>query len=148
MKKVLLIMVAVMGLAFAANAQNIGIRFGGVENLGAELSGQFGLGSSRLEVDLGWWHNYGIFGSAIWQHTSNIIGGLGWFAGAGAHLGIYDKKFNETGAFALAAMGQLGLEYDFVIPIQLTLDWRPALYVIPSFTPRFSDVAFGIRYRF
>ena len=40
MKKLLLVLVAVLGLSFAANAQNIGGRFGGGKGYGAELSYQ------------------------------------------------------------------------------------------------------------
>ena len=54
MKKVLLIMVAVLGFAFAANAQNaIGLRFGGGSSYGEEISYQKDLGANRLEFDLG-----------------------------------------------------------------------------------------------
>ena len=55
MKKLLLVLVAVMGLTFAANAQNIGVRLGGGQGFGAELSYQQGLGGmNRLEADLGY----------------------------------------------------------------------------------------------
>jgi hypothetical protein len=56
MKKFALILVAVFGLAFAANAQNwIGVRGAFGSSYGAELSFQHGFNANnRLELDLGW----------------------------------------------------------------------------------------------
>ena len=54
MKKVFLVLVAVIGFAFAANAQNnLGVRLGtGSYGHGAEISWQHGMGSNnRLELD-------------------------------------------------------------------------------------------------
>ena len=74
MKKLFLVLVAVMGLTFAANAQDnaIGVRLGGGQGYNAEISFQKGLGVSRLEFDLGYhnWENAGSFSlAALYQNA-------------------------------------------------------------------------------
>ena len=55
MKKIILAIAAVFVLSMTANAQNnLGVRIGGGQGYGAELSWQHGLGANRLELDLGW----------------------------------------------------------------------------------------------
>lgn len=82
-----------------------------------------------------------------------IDGGFNWYAGFGGGLGSwsYDSNYNDNnGNFGFVA-GDLGLEYDFEIPLQLSLDIRPELYFGSSsyrennFGP---DVALGIRFQF
>ena len=151
MKKVLLIMVAVMGLAFAANAQNnLGLRFGGGQGYNAEISWQHGLGGNRLEADLGW-ANYKDASSfsltGIYQFVFDLPYNFAWFIGPGASFGMATVEGELK--FALALAGQVGIEYDFAaIPLQLSLDVRPRLNVIPSTTFRWGDIALGIRYMF
>ncbi|MBR0073268.1 MAG: hypothetical protein IJP95_05465, partial [Bacteroidales bacterium] len=55
MKKILFIIAAVFTMTATANAQNnaFGLRLGGGQGYGAELSYQRGLGGNRLELDLG-----------------------------------------------------------------------------------------------
>jgi hypothetical protein len=151
MKKVLLIMVAVMGLAFAANAQNnLGARFGGGQGYNAEISWQHGLGGNRLEADLGW-ANYKDASSfsltGIYQFVFDLPYNFAWFIGPGASFCMATVEGESK--FALALAGQVGIEYDFAaIPLQLSLDVRPRLNVIPSTTFRWGDIALGIRYMF
>lgn len=157
MKKVLVLLFAVAAFGFAANAQNnaIGVRVGGGQGYNAELSGQFGLGGGRLEVDLGWGHrdwgsDLSITGAYQW--TGTIVGNFGWYAGVGAHVGFwsYDHPAGSDTDFALALVGQGGVEYKFdAVPIQLSLDIRPRLYLIPDNADfHWGDIAFGIRYCF
>ena len=58
MKKLLLVLVAVMGLSFAANAQYngkaIGVRLGGGYYNGGEISYQTPVGANRFEINAGW----------------------------------------------------------------------------------------------
>ena len=55
MKKLFLVIAAVFAMAATANAQDnaLGVRLGGGQGYGAELSFQKGLGGNRLEIDLG-----------------------------------------------------------------------------------------------
>ena len=155
MKKAFLLLIAVASLGFAANAQNaLGVRLGGGQGYGAELSYQMGMGGNRLELDLGLRSNdnYTAFNlSGIYQWTGTIQGNFGWYAGVGASLGYWswDGAHDSDSDIALAIAGQLGVEYDFkAVPIQLSLDIRPKFYVIPETDFHWGDIALGIRYMF
>ena len=51
--------------------------------------------------------------------------------------------------FAVGALAQVGLEYQFgTIPFNISLDWRPTFYVIPSTYFSATGVALAFRYRF
>ena len=45
-------------------------------------------------------------------------------------------------------MGQIGLEYEFDFPLQLTLDVRPGFDVLHASDGFVYSYAFGVRYRF
>ena len=129
MKKFILVLVAVVALGFAGNAQNaIGVRGAFGNSTSAELSYLHGLGSAnRLELDLGW-HNFKDWGSyinltGIYQWNFNISGGLGWFAGLGANVGLYTGRNDNNIGVGFDA--QIGLEYKFNIPLQVSIDFRP-----------------------
>lgn len=155
MKKIIIAIVAVFALSTAnAQIQDLGVRVGGGQGYGAELSAMWGLGGNRLETDLGWasGDHYSAFSlTGIYQWTGEIGSGFGWFAGVGARLAMWswDNAAGGGSDFALALAGQAGLEYNFdAIPIQLTLDIRPAFYLIPDTDFHWGDIALGIRYRF
>ena len=156
MKKVLLVLIAVLGLGFAASAQNwIGVRGAFGSSSGAELSFQHGFNvNNRMELDLGWnTHrhdnvNYGYFNlSAIYQWMGGIAGNFGWFAGLGANAGFWNG-YND-GKFGLGFLAQAGLEYNFqAVPFQITLDFRPQWDVLGAASGFGYAGALGIRYRF
>jgi hypothetical protein len=67
--------------------------------------------------------------------------GLRWFYGAGAYVGWQDK---ET---YLGPTGILGLDYKFAnAPVNLSLDWKPELDIIPDIN--FVPDAFALSVRF
>ena len=152
MKKLVLILVAVMGIAFAANAQNnnLGVRLGGGQGYNAELSWQHGLGGNRLETDLGWanYENLSSFSlTAIYQFVFGITDNFAWYIGPGANVGLSSHDGNTH--FGLGLAGQVGIEYVFsAIPLQLSLDIRPRFNLIPSTNFHWGDIALGIRYTF
>ena len=156
MKKIILVIAVVLTLTATANAQNnaLGVRLGGGQGYGAELSYQRGLGGNRLELDLGIRldeHFTAFDLTGIYQWTGNIAGNFGWYAGVGAGLGLWswESGYDSDGSFGLAIAGQAGLEYDFkAVPIQITLDIRPKFYILPSTDFHWGDIALGIRYRF
>ena len=152
MKKFFLVLAAVVAMGFAANAQDnaIGIRFGGGSGYGAELSYQQGLGGNRLEVDLGLSKNtdnyFHLTGMYHW--VLPISGGFNWYVGPGAQLGYCSNH-----GLGLALGGQIGIEYKFSIPLQISLDIGPLWNVlIPEHCGALStfgyDGAFSIRYCF
>lgn len=138
----------------------LGLRIGGGDGFGAEISYQRALGgdNNRLELDLGWrddkyFDAFKLVG--LYQWVWNIEGGFNWYAGAGAGLGNvtikddWNDRYVDDGLFALLA-GNVGLEYNFDIPLLLSLDFRPEFGfsgydVTNDFSP---DIALGIRYQF
>lgn len=81
----------------------------------------------------------------------NPIGGaegLHWFYGAGATIGSYKVK-GYDGDIYLSANGVLGLDYKFKgAPINLSLDWIPALQITPDTGFWGGDIGLGVRFTF
>lgn len=165
MKKVLLTAIILLSLVFSAQSQNIsknalGLRLGDNDGFGGEISYQRGLSkNNRLELDLGFRNSNDVDAfklSGIYQWVWNIDGGFNWYAGVGGGLGSwnYDYRINgnqykDNGTFIFVA-GDLGVEYNFDVPIQLALDIRPELYFNDNYRDdNFGpDLALSIRYRF
>jgi hypothetical protein len=150
-------------LILAANIGNsqvskhaLGLRLGGGDGFGTEISYQYGLSDlNRMEFDLGMHsgNHYNAWGLAgIYQWVWNIDGGFNWFAGAGARIGSWswDHSYlgEDSGGIYLAAAGDVGIEYAFPIGIQLGLDLRPELGLINHGDTFRSNIAFSVRYRF
>lgn len=160
MKKVLFILFAVIGFGFAASAQNnaIGVRLsGGNQWYCGEISYQRSLGAPhRIEADLGYrfddFYRMGnLFLVGVYQLSYEIsaVKNLGWYFGFGPRVELfsYDKSFYFSGGVGI--VGQIGMDYHFdAIPLQLSLDFRPCLYLIPYNAFRWGDFALGIRYLF
>jgi len=165
MKKVIYSTVMLLGLAFSVQAQDIsknalGLRIGDNDGFGGEISYQRGLGkNNRLELDLGWRDSNHVDAfklAGIYQWVWNIDGGFNWYAGVGGGLASWSfdapKGYQgDDSGTALFVAGDIGIEYNFDIPLQLSLDFRPELYFNSddwredNFGP---DIALGIRYRF
>lgn len=160
MKKILLTFAIALGATVASQAQEIsknalGIRIGDGDGFGTEISYQRALGgNNRLELDLGIesGDNFdGFKATGIYQWVWNIDGGFNWYAGVGGGLGSadYNDNFNNGDSeFFILAAGQLGIEYNFDIPIILSLDIRPEIYFSDNRDNFEPDVALGIRYQF
>jgi len=161
MKKIL--MIGCLLIFGAATAQEIaknalGVRFGSNSGLGSSINYQRALdGNHRLEFDLGWRSSdnadaFKLMG--LYQWVMPIDGGFQWYAGAGGGVGSWsrDKRFPEKdrdGSF-IAIAGNIGIEYNFDIPLLISLDLRPEFYVgnfyrSSSFGP---DIALSLRYQF
>ncbi|MBO4447338.1 MAG: hypothetical protein J5764_04355 [Bacteroidales bacterium] len=145
MKKLLLVIAAVLGLAVVAAAQPraIGVRAG----YGAELSYQHTLGGNNFgELDLGW--SWGAFSAGLsYDFSVAPVGPLNFYAGPQVALGFY--KGDGASVFSLGAGAQLGLEYCFnQIPLQLSLDWKPTFVFVPATGFGWQSIALGIRYLF
>lgn len=150
MKKALLALAMLVAFASASFAQNaLGVRLGAGNGTNAELSYQMGMGSNRLEFDLGWnghdnWAYYNL--SGIYQWTGTFTGPLGWYAGLGANLGLWSAKNNDS-SFGLAIGGQAGLELNIIDPLQFTLDVRPMWNFIGHGAGFGWGAALGIRFK-
>jgi len=163
MKKLFLLSVTVFAFVFSSHAQDIadnaiGLRLGDSDGLGAEVSYQRALGdNNRLEIDLGWRDgtNYDGFKLAgLYQWVWGLDGGFNWYAGFGGGLGSFSienpggKDISDTFIFAA---GDVGIEYNFDIPLLLSLDFRPEIGFgddIYNNNDLDFDIALGIRYQF
>ncbi|MDI5950011.1 hypothetical protein [Flavobacterium yafengii] len=169
MKKIILSAIMLIGLAFTAQAQDvsknaIGLRFGDSGGFGTEITYQRGLSNNnRLELDLGWRNrnnykndNYddnAIKLTALYQWVWNIEGGFNWYAGIGGGVGSYNRDYYDNrdynnGTFAFAA-GDIGIEYNFDIPLLISLDFRPEFGGNGYYENNYgSDVALALKYQF
>jgi hypothetical protein len=136
----------------------LGLRLGDSDGLGAEISYQKSIGRyNRAEFNLGWrdsreFDAFKLTGVYQWVH--NLDGGFNWYYGFGGGVGSvsFEQNPNEDndGLFLFAA-GNLGVEYDFDIPLVLSLDFRPEVGILgyDGFDDSFDfDIALGIRYQF
>ena len=161
MKKLFLLSIAIFGFTFAASAQDIsenaiGLRLGDSDGFGAEISYQRALSdSNRLELDLGLRSGKGYDGfklAGLYQWVMPLDGAFNWFTGVGGGLGSYSfdnvaPGFDDSETFFFVA-GDIGIEYNFEIPLQLAIDARPELGFGDFRDDLDFDIALSIRYRF
>lgn len=160
MKKLFFKVFFLVGIVFSSQAQKIsenaiGLRLGDNEGFGTEVSYQRAFGkANRLEADLGWRNSRNVNAvklAGIYQWVWNIDDNFNWYAGGGAGLGSwsYNKNgFKDSGTFVFAA-GDIGVEYDFDIPLLLSLDFRPEFGGNGYYKNNYgSDIAISVRYQF
>ena len=109
----------------------LGLRFGAGSVFGAEVSYQRGLvENNRLEADLGFGasgNHSRTFIAGIYHWVWNLDGGLNWYIGPGAAVGLYSYDVADN-YLNLGVGGQIGLEFDFNTidaPFLLSVDVRP-----------------------
>ncbi|HZW77155.1 MAG TPA: hypothetical protein VFF21_02485, partial [Flavobacteriaceae bacterium] len=161
MKKTLYLFLVLAAFAFTAEAQQvsnhaIGLRLGDSDGFGPEINYQHALReNNRLELGLAW-HSKRYYNAVklvgIYQWVWNIDGGFNWYAGPGAGLGnvSYDYPKNHThydrnSEFYAFITGDVGIEYNFNIPLMISLDIRPQLNLGYHDNINF-DVGLGVRY--
>jgi outer membrane phospholipase A len=163
MKNTIIASIIVLLFGCNLNAQDIsknalGLRLGDSNGFGTEISYQRGLSeNNRLEFDLGWRDSKDYDGfklAVLYQWVWNIDAGFNWYAGFGGGLGSYDFNDNHgndsTDTFVFAA-GDIGIEYNFDIPLIISLDFRPEIGFGDETYDNNDldfDIGFGIRYQF
>jgi hypothetical protein len=160
MRKLILTALVIFTGVLFVNAQEIadnaiGLRLGDSDGFGTEISYQRALGgNNRLEADLGWRSGNGYDGfklTGVYQWVWELDGDFNWYAGAGGGLGSYSvdvpNNRDYTDTFAFIA-GNIGVEYNFDIPLLLSLDFRPELGFGDFRDDLGFDIALGIRYQF
>ena len=79
--------------------------------------------------------------------------GLGWYYGVGAHVGFWSSR-NRRNDFGNASAvvgidGIIALDYTFnELPINLSLDWKPAFNIVGYSGFWGDEIAVGVRYAF
>lgn len=154
--KTILITLILLISCFSIQAQDIsknalGLRLGDNDGFGGEISYQPRLSpNNRLEFDLGWRNSNNVEAFklvGLYQWVMPIENHFNWYLGVGGGVGSFDNG-NSNGSFALLA-GDIGIEYNLNIPLQLSLDFRPELAFNDNYRDDLGlDIALGIRYRF
>lgn len=136
----------------------LGLRLGDSDGFGAEISYQKSIGSdNRAEINLGWRDSreFDAFKlTGVYQWVRNLDGGFNWYYGVGGGVGSVSfeqiTNVDNDGLFVFAA-GNIGVEYDFDIPLLISIDFRPELGILgfDGFDNNLDfDIALGIRYQF
>ena len=133
---------------------SIGLRLGSNRGFGTEVSYQMKLNSeNRAEFNLGWRSSNSVSAiklNGLYQWVWPLEQGFNWYAGVGGGLGSFSNSTpnGDSGTFIFAA-GDIGIEYNFDFPLQVSLDLRPEIGGNGYFENRFgTDIALGLRYKF
>lgn len=76
---------------------------------------------------VGYFWNHGTRITGLYEIHGNIAnaGGLKWYIGPGAHVGIYNSNYGDGAFFGVD--GVLGLDYKLKkAPLNLSADWQPS----------------------
>ncbi len=120
----------------------LGLRFSNsIPTLNTSFSAKYFITSrSALEGLISFGNRFGIGGLLEIHNTFNTPG-LTWFYGAGAYIGFQDNNSY------VGPTGIIGLDYKFTnVPVNLSLDWKPELDIIPKVN--FVPEAFALSVRF
>jgi hypothetical protein len=151
--------IAVLAMIFTASAlmaqdiskNALGVRVGDNDGFGGEISYQHYLKeNNRMEFDLGLRNSNDVDAFklvGLYQWVMPIENRFNWYVGAGAGVGSFNAVDND-GFFALIS-SDLGIEYDFNIPLLISLDIRPELGINTDYSDDLDlDIALGLRYQF
>jgi hypothetical protein len=151
MKRLVLTALLLITAATCINAQDyktgIGIR-GGLYN-GLTIK-HFISGKAALEGLVATrWAGFEITGLYEIHATAFDVDRLNWYYGAGAHVGNFGNDYPGGSVTVVGLDGILGIEYNIKeIPINISLDWKPAFNLI-GYSHFFGDGgALSIRYIF
>lgn len=156
MKRLILVLVAILGVSVALQAQNvngerntIGIRAG----WGVEAAYQrYVAPMNRVEATLGINRN-GFLATGIYQWMFDINsshpGQFKWYVGGGVGMGVVTKWRYYKEEFEIGILAQGGVEYEFEnTPLVLSFDYRPGLYFTQGVFFDWTGFALGVRYTF
>jgi hypothetical protein len=163
MKKFVLLFAALVGLSLAAAAQPkaLGIRGGLFGNaFNGEISYEhwltiFDNDYDFLEAELGVFGGNGFKGTAMYNFTFaqpefTDRGEWGFYAGPGIVAGYgtgVNKNDEKVAAPFVGLAAQLGMEYTFWFPLQVSVDFRPA-FMIPTLMNRSNWYGFALSARY
>ena len=155
MKKIWLTFVLMLSLTVITHAQDyetaIGLR-GGLYN-GVTAKHFLTTKSAAEGILLTRWQGFSVTGLyELHKYTAFDVDRLNWYYGGGAHLGIWDGTYatwlGTAGYQVVIGLDAiLGIEYNLEeIPINISLDWKPAFNLIGYSGPNLDGAAFSIRY--
>ena len=161
MRNLFLSVFTIFAFVFTSEAQTfsdnaLGLRLGDNDGFGAEVTYQRKLGdANRLEIDLGWRdaNDYdAIRVVGLYQWVWHLDGDFNWYVGAGGGLASYTLETKLPGGddseTSLFIAGDIGIEYNFEIPLMLSIDFRPEIGLGEFKDDMDFDIALGLRYQF
>jgi hypothetical protein len=157
MKKILLALVILASFSLGASAQDyttgIGVRTGYYNGLTVK---QFLGGKSAVEgIVTTRWQGFNV--TVLYElhrWSAFDVDRLNWYYGVGGHIGFWNGTYTTWGVSGTSYMvigidGILGIEYNFEeIPLNLSLDWKPAINLIGYSSFWVDGAAFSARYIF
>lgn len=159
MKKLLTIIcltvVATFALNLKSNAQSyqnaIGGRFGAANGVTFKTT----LGGNKM-VDLianfrsnSSYSYFRVTGLYEIYNPIQDVAGLNWYYGGGGTVGSVKNKYTRDSDLYLGVDGVLGLDYKFKdAPINLSLDWKPTIGLVPDTDFDASGVGLSLRFTF
>lgn len=150
-----LVFIATLAIHSESKAQSydnaIGGRFGAANGVTFKTS----LGGNKM-VDLianfrsnsnnSWFRVTGLY--EIYNPINNAPG-LNWYYGFGGSIGSVKYKPTNSSDLYLGVDGVLGLDYKFDnAPINISLDWKPTVALVPSTDFDASGVGLSVRFTF
>ncbi|MCU4154692.1 hypothetical protein J1N10_01815 [Carboxylicivirga sp. A043] len=146
MRRLFFVLALVAGVALSSQAQEVGVRFGGMSGHGGvAVDGVFGVGQfSRIHADVGFF-NDGFAAEALWDFLYRPLGGeaFNWYVGAGPSMAVWSSTF------LLGASGEAGLEYRFgTVPLAIGVDWRPTFWIVEDTDFDFNGFGLNVRWVF
>ena len=155
MKKFIIVILFLAALGFAASAQPraVGARVG---NYGLDVSYENYAGEKDfLEFELGLddafntnaFHFDGVYNIMIAHPDWSTYGQWGFYAGPGASVAVWKNDDDENLVYA-GILGNVGLEYIFDFPLQVSLSVRPRLMFGDGKVRRNGLFTLGIGFRY
>ncbi len=148
MKKLLFVAVAAVLslLPFAeSQAQNWGIGLRGGFDYGLTVKKY--MGANSLDF-MGHIHNNGFQVAGLYEWNYGLSHGFNLYYGAGLGLGAWNNADDDM-SFGLSVDFIVGVEWKVPnVPLSLSLDWKPAIEILPVTDFYIKGFAFGIKYLF
>lgn len=162
--RLVILLVALLSLLASSAAFSQGYTSSGGTSAGLRIGPDAGItlkhhtGSAALEGILhlsDWFQGFTGLYHFFHQPITPDVPGLDWYAAAGGHVWSYRTTFVNRPRWVPAGEGvgigvdfALGMQYNFPsAPINLALDWKPALNLIGGTGLAFSSVGLSVRYR-
>jgi hypothetical protein len=148
MKKLFLLMIAALLITLSSQAQSgyssaIGIRLGSsVPAIKSGITFKHFFGNKAIEAILSFGDGTALCG--LYEIHKRIgLENLQWLIGFGGYASLSSNTKN------MGAAGIIGMDYKFpIIPLNLTLDWKPELNLASKIGFESSGVGFSARFTF
>jgi hypothetical protein len=138
MKKLLFVLLIALFISVGTKAQDYNTGIGLRGGWGSGLTVKHFLGEKAAVEGIldSRWRGFSVTGLYEIHAQAFEVDRLNWYYGVGGHIGFWNGKNvgwadNNDNYTIIGVDGILGLEYNFdVIPINVSVDWKPALNLV------------------